>query len=88
MRTRPAVPGRRLGPWGGVSAKASGTVEYDGETIEILAGVTHIAAGHPILRIAPHLFGLGGVLSDREGRGGNGHPATFSGVLGSRGGRI
>jgi len=50
MRARPA--------WGGVVAKASGTVEYDGEMIEIQEGRDHVARGHALLKIAPHLFGL------------------------------
>lgn len=41
-----------------LTAKASGTVYVDGETVNIRAGLDRVEAGHAIVKAAPHLFGL------------------------------
>jgi len=41
-----------------VTATASGAVCVEGEWIDIKAGLDRVEAGHPIIKAAPHLFGL------------------------------
>ena len=43
---------------GMLTAVSSGTVVYDGESVEIVAGRTRVRLGHEIAKTAPHLFGL------------------------------